>query len=80
MAAIIAAQAGWEISDYSLETASEEPHLQTPHLPQLKHSSPDPALSDRNTSPAVLDNPAFIAGAEGEAHAEIRLAATPQSS
>jgi hypothetical protein len=61
MAAMIAAQAGWDINDYSLETTPEEPHLQTPHLPRLNHSGPGPALSDRNTSPTVLDNPAFIA-------------------
>jgi hypothetical protein len=61
MASMIAAQAGWDINDYSLESTPEESHLQTPHPHRLNHSTPDPTLGDQNTSATILDNPAFAA-------------------
>jgi hypothetical protein len=61
MAGMIAAQAGWDINDYSLETTPEESHLQAPHLHRLNHSTPDPSLGDQAASSIVLDNPAFAA-------------------
>jgi hypothetical protein len=62
MAATIAAQAGWDINDYSLEIRPVEPPSQT--LPQRRqnHFAPDPVSGDETAAPPItLDNPAFVA-------------------
>ena len=61
MAGMIAAQAGWDINHYFLETTPEESYLQTLHPHRLNHSTPDPTLGDQAVSSIVLDNPAFAA-------------------
>jgi hypothetical protein len=61
MAAMIAAQAGWDINDYSLETTCEEAHFQALHPHQQNHSAPNAVLTDQSASSTVLDNPAFLA-------------------
>jgi len=61
MASAIAAQAGWELNDYSLETTPEKP-LSQPVRPRRRNgSAPDAALGDQTGSPIILDNPGFIA-------------------
>jgi len=57
MAAAIAAQAGWNINDYTLQTEGEEPELQTIRAYSPSYTGSD----DQPASPIVLDNPAFVA-------------------
>jgi hypothetical protein len=61
MATMIAAQAGWDINDYLLETTPEQSHLQTLHPHRFNHSTPDLTVGDEAASSIVLDNPAFAA-------------------
>jgi len=61
MAATIAAQTGWDINDYSLETTPEESHSQTLHPHGLNHTAPVPVSGDQTAPPAILDNPGFVA-------------------